>query len=932
MMMNGDVMACESSCRVLVLVGGHEFSLDCLVTELLPGFDMLLGMDAVAIIGGVRIGGDGSVTFANVVSAAAQAQSRSLELKDEDFSANFSNGKWEVRWNWNGEVGNLELENNVSQYKIPEDAKCEFDTEVGEWIENGWLQTYEGKCNGLIPLMAVIQRNKKKVRPVLDYRELNQYVSSHTGQSEVCGDRLRIWRQMGANVKLLDLRKAYLQLHVAEDLWKYQVVRFQGKQYCLTRLGFGLNVAPKIMAAIVHKVLSLDAEVERGTDSYIDDIIVNEDIVSCEKVKCHLSDFGLESKPEESLVGGRVLGLRVYEGDQTLMWKRDNVVEKVSDHMTKREVFSICGQLVGHFPVCGWLRPACSFIKRRLNDCKWSEAAAEKTMKLVNEVLAQVAREDPVKGQWCVKNIGSGRVWCDASSLAIGVCLEINGAIVEDSTWLRKQGDAAHINLAELEAIIKGVNLAIKWSLNKLEVMTDSATVYHWLNSLLTKDRRIRTHGMGEALVHRRLSLLADLLKECNISMSVSLVKSHENKADLLTRVPKRWLDNVCISAVTVASGPAIVHVNEEIIASIHNLNHLGVNRTFYLVKKCHPNCNIRKTDVEKVVKKCMKCKSIDPAPLRMEKGTLDVDEVWFRVACDVTHYEGKTYLTLIDCGPSRFAIWKLIIDESAEHVIKNIEEMFRERGPPKELLLDNSKTFHSQHLLVLCKKWKVRMIFRCAYRPQGNGIIERNHRTIKRMAARTGKSILDMVYWYNITPKNDSREDSVPSSILYSYPWRCPAKVEDDENPKIPVGFEVGENVFVKPNGAKCSTEWSIGVVSGLGERGVIEINGIPRHATDIRSMKIEEKFPNNVNQQLGVKGGEDDDTGVEEIVSSRLQNPMQEQTSAQENVFDSEQSRQEMQPAAEWEDSEEVDDGDNVRRQPRKRRKPFYLNDYAC
>mgnify|MGYP003536646398 FL=1 len=354
MMMNGDVISCAGSCRILVVVGGRELSLNCLVTNLLPGYDMLLGMDVISLLGGVTISDDGSVSFPSLVSAAAQVQS-SVEIKDEDFVASFSRGRWEVEWNWKSDSTHpLELGNKVSQYKVPANVKPEFDAEVTEWIQKGWLRPFEGECRGIIPLMAVIQHNKNKVRPVLDYRELNQYISSHTGQSEVCGERLRFWRQMGANVKLLDLRKAYLQVHVAEKLWGYQVVRFKGRNYCLTRLGFGLNVAPKIMSAIVHKVLSLDSDIAKGTDSYIDDIIVNEDVVSCEKVKRFLSDFGLESKPEEPLSGGRVLGLRIYQRDNSVMWKRDNLVEEVGSCMTKRDVFSICGQLVSHFPMCGF--------------------------------------------------------------------------------------------------------------------------------------------------------------------------------------------------------------------------------------------------------------------------------------------------------------------------------------------------------------------------------------------------------------------------------------------------------------------------------------------------------------------------------------------------------------------------------------------------
>ena len=81
--------------------------------------------------------------------------------------------------------------------------------------------------------------------------------------------------------------------------------------------------------------------------------------------------------------------------------------------------------------------------------------------------------------------------------------------------------------------------------------------------------------------------------------------------------------------------------------------------------------------------------------------------------------------------------------------------EIFRERGPPNELLYDNGKCFRSDKLQHLCSTWNVVVRYRCAYRPSGNGIVERNHRTIKRMAARTKGDVLDMVFYYNITPKN---------------------------------------------------------------------------------------------------------------------------------------------------------------------------------
>lgn len=49
-----------------------------------------------------------------------------------------------------------------------------------------------------------------------------------------------------------------------------------------------------------------------------------------------------------------------------------------------------------------------------------------------------------------------GKVWCDASSLAVNSCVKVNDQVVEDASWLRKEYDGAHINVAEREAMVKG--------------------------------------------------------------------------------------------------------------------------------------------------------------------------------------------------------------------------------------------------------------------------------------------------------------------------------------------------------------------------------------------------------------------------------------------------------------------------------------------
>ena len=67
--------------------------------------------------------------------------------------------------------------------------------------------------------------------------------------------------------------------------------------------------------------------------------------------------------------------------------------------------------------------------------------------------------------------------------------------------------------------------------------------------------------------------------------------------------------------------------------------------------------------------------------------------------------------------------------------------------GPPGEIVADNGASFRSNEFLKLLEDWNINIHFRCAYRPQGNGIEERNHCTVKCMASRTNKAINECVF-----------------------------------------------------------------------------------------------------------------------------------------------------------------------------------------
>ncbi|XP_043237710.1 uncharacterized protein LOC122389602 [Amphibalanus amphitrite] len=751
--------------------------------------------------------------------------------------------------------------------------------------------------------MAVVQLNKQKVRPVMDFREMNTHVDTFTADADVCNEKLREWRKLGRDVALLDLNKAYLQIHVEKEMWPYQTVIVGGVRYCLTRMGFGLSVSPCVMKSVLDLVVSQDSDVQRAVSTYIDDVLVDEAVLPAEKVAEHLKRFGLECKPAVKLKdGGRALGLRVSAGTDGLRWRQDNEVTGIELPLTKRKIFSFCGRLTGNLPVCGWLRPATSYLKRRASALseRWDDPIEDSEVKImVQDLLEKVAADDPAKGRWDV----SGRdvtVWTDASSLALGVALEADGELIEDGCWLRKD-DGTHINVAELDAAIKGVNLAISWGAKKVVLMTDSRTVYHWISNSLSGKMRLKTKAASEMLIRRRLSTLQMLGEEYRLDMSVRSVTSAANRSDNLTRVPRKWLspevktkapgtprgatetrdpeagndkhralcaaigttarsdscqiaeaavqreeDGISANELGVTGVAAVataVQCEQDRVAQIHaDAGHPGIRRTHFFAKRVMPT--VTKTCVRNVVTSCQVCQSIDPAPVKWKKGELSVKQVWTRLGIDVTEYRGRLYLTIIDCGPSRFTIWRPLRLKTSSVLVAELRSILLERGAPDEILLDNDPVFRSRRFGAFAAEWGVRLTFRCAYVPSGNGVTERVHRTVKTIAARKGCDISEAVYIYNMTPKDNKTDNSTPANQLYRYNWRTSLPHSDPSAQQEPAGgyrppkeaYEPGDAVWVRPPGARCHTQYEQGVVTRTLSEQAVEVNGVPRHVRELR------------------------------------------------------------------------------------------------
>ena len=173
---------------------------------------------------------------------------------------------------------------------------------------------------------------------------------------------------------------------------------------------------------------------------------------------------------------------------------------------------------------------------------------------------------------------------------------------------------------------------------------------------------RVKTEGAAEMLVKRRLGVIRDTIAEFGLRGSVRFVSTTENKADCMSRLPKAWLRHreVCQFDAEVTAALSTGESVEDAIWAAHLPHHLGIDRTLYIAKRIESDLSREQVKLE--LAGCQACQRVDPA-LRSEnfvaKGSLSVEGNWHKVAIDVTHYEGRLFLSMVDYEPFRFAIWR---------------------------------------------------------------------------------------------------------------------------------------------------------------------------------------------------------------------------------------------------------------------------------
>lgn len=226
----------------------------------------------------------------------------------------------------------------------------------------------------------------------------------------------------------------------------------------------------------------------------------------------------------------------------------------------------------------------------------------------------------------------------------------------------------------------------------------------------------------------------------------------------------------------------------KEIFLSIHTLSHSGIRSTRKLITKRFIWPNINK-DCQLWCRACQEClrskiqRHTHSALMDFKVPSERFQHIHIDIVGPLPPCQGFRYiLTMID----RFSRWVEALplqDQSAETVAKGLISAWICRfGTPQRITSDQGRQFESQLFSSLSKYFGIQTSRTTAYHPQANGLIERQHRTLKaslRCHLQQNRSWVDALPLVLLGLRTAVKEDIGYSSseLIYGSPLCLPGE-----------------------------------------------------------------------------------------------------------------------------------------------------------
>ena len=268
------------------------------------------------------------------------------------------------------------------------------------------------------------------------------------------------------------------------------------------------------------------------------------------------------------------------------------------------------------------------------------------------------------------------------------------------------------------------------------------------------------------------------------------------------------------LDPVTNTNSPRLVApqgVRERILRMLHDerpAGHLGREKTLARIKQ-HVYWPGMAEDVATWVRRCDLCARRKPGPGRGKcpMGHKNVGRPFERIAIDIMgpltqSHDGHLYIMVAECYFSKWAEAYALVNHTAQSVgDKLLENWICRLGVPATIHTDQGKEFEShlfQHLSQELGSLKTRTL---PYHPQGDGMVERQNRTIQAMLS------------CYVNDCHDDWSDHLPFVMMAyrSSPHEStgcsPNRVVFGREVNLPLTVQLGEQHYC--SGASCPIEY---------------------------------------------------------------------------------------------------------------------------
>ena len=172
--------------------------------------------------------------------------------------------------------------------------------------------------------------------------------------------------------------------------------------------------------------------------------------------------------------------------------------------------------------------------------------------------------------------------------------------------------------------------------------------------------------------------------------------------------------------------------------------------------------------DITDYVQRCQECIKKAHPPKEPLQARDVPSQPWERIVMDHFYHSGRLYLIVCDYF-SKFPFLFQTKLTSFANIKDQLEELFRLKGTPDEIMSDNGPPFSSKELNTFLSGLGIKHTTLSPNYPQSNGFIERQIQTVKRLmekAKSTGRSFQEALTGLRATPIAEGMPS--PAEILH--------------------------------------------------------------------------------------------------------------------------------------------------------------------